>query len=237
MFQRLIPIAISFLLAAIASAQEITTFGTVLSTESNTVKNKLPGEQFYPVFTPIGSEFLVDEWTKGSVVLENGDRYENMNLKYNTYKNELIWFHPRTNSLIMLDKDMIREFELETGTQVMNFRKLPFDKTVRGDYYFNILCDGKLKFVNWQRTTEDETIPYFDKNGKLRNTLFVLRNNYYVVFPENRFENLKLRQRSFYAAFGKQKKEIRRYLRGKHIKYRSESGIADALKLVESKFY
>jgi hypothetical protein len=238
MQNRLFIFVILMLAFASAGAQRITNFGAVLSTESNTAEYKLQGEQFYQIYVPLGSEFFNQDWWRGYVVLENGDRYDNLLFKLNSYRNELIHLNERNSAMITLDKETISEIGLQIpGKEIHVFKKMTFDKSPRGIYYFEMLHDGKLKLVIWHRTTEDQTAPYMDKNGILRNSNFVLRSHYYLVFDNGDFEQFKLKRNAFLNLFGNKKPEIRKFLRTKHARYITEQDYTEAVKWIESEFY
>jgi len=226
------------ILTGVQIQAQITTLGFKLSTEANANKYKLPGKQFYPIYVPNGSEFMNDEWQTGYVVLENGDRYDSLHLKLNTYRNELIWLHSRSSSLIELDKDAIFEFGFYPETEhQMPFRKLKMGKVPKGTYFFKMLHDGKLKLVIWYQTTENQVPTYKDKYGYLRNTSFVMKSNYFLVFPGDDFERFRLKRASFLNLFGEKKKEIRKILRQNKNRLIEEDDFINAVKQIEQEFY
>lgn len=212
-----------------------------LTTESNTLNYKLAGKQYYNMVVPSGSVFLFDEWKDGYIKLINGDRYDNLSLKYNIYYDELIQINNRSVSMIMLDKSTISEFgfyDVLNG-EPMVFTKMYFPKNPDGDYYFNCLYSGNLKLVVRHRSIEEETNMYKDSYGIMRNNKFNVYQYYYVIFPDNRFERLRLKRRSFVELFqGKEdKKEVRRILRHNHIYFRNNEETIQAVKLVEAEFF
>lgn len=217
---------------------QITNIGFTLTTEANSTRYKLPGKQFYPLYVPAGSEFLNNEWQSGYVILENGDRHDSLWLKINSYKNELIWLHSRSSSLIELDKDAVKAFGIysETG-HLMVFQKLEMNKTPKGTYFFRMLHDGNLKLAIWYRTTEDRVPTYKDKYGYLRNTNFVTRSNYFLIFPGNDFERFRLTRASFLSLFGENKKEVRKILRKNKVHLLGEEEFTQAVRLIEKELY
>ncbi len=208
-----------------------------LTTESNTVNYKLPGQQFYPVYVPSGSEFYDDQWMNGYVILENDDKYDSLMLKYNTFRDEIITVNDRTRTMIMLDKDAITEFGLyKTPGLTIRFKKMDLDIVPKGEHYFNLPYDGTLKLAVWYRTLEETTAPFKDKNGYLQISNYALRHNYYVVFPDGRFERFKLNKRSLIQLFPEQKREIRRILRRDRNWIKTESDAVRAIKLIDEQF-
>ena len=209
-----------------------------LNTASNSINYKIPGKQFYSIYMPSGSEFFDIEWKTGYVILENGDKYDNIHLKYNTLKDEIITLNGRTSTMIMIDKDAVSEFGLyqETG-QVLQFKKLKFDKGTKDYIYFNILYEGNLELLIWQRTIEEKTSPYKDRNGYLQVSEYNLRPQIYLCFPDDEFERFRFKRGSFLSLFKDKKKEVRKLLRQNNIHLRTQADYISAIKLIEFEYY
>ena len=209
-----------------------------LNTSSNTTNYKIPGKQFYPKYIPSGSDFYNDAWCNGYIILENGDRYDDLYLKYNTLKDELITLNGRTNILIMVDKDAVSEFGLfEKEKQITRFKKYYFDKVPKGEHYFNVLYEGKLRLLIWQRAFEEITASYKDKNGALQIRKYVLRPQFFVCFPNGHFEQFKFKRYSFLKLFPEEKKEIRRLLRKHKNHMQTYPDYIHAVQLIETEYY
>ena len=103
-----------------SEAQELHNPWIKLTTESNSLNYKLPGKRHYIRSSFIGSEYLTDNWCNGTVLLKNGDQYENLILKLNTYHDELIEYNERVGGTIMLDKSAISEFILNLKMGIPN---------------------------------------------------------------------------------------------------------------------
>lgn len=209
-----------------------------LNTSSNSINYKIPGKQFYAKYIPSGSDFLYDEWKMGYVILENGDKYDDIHLKYNTLNDELITLNGRTNTLIMIDKDAVQEFGIYSDSGLtQRFKKYKFEKGTKDHLYFNVLYEGNLKVVIWQRTIEEKISPYRDKNGYLQVSEFNLRPQNYVGFPDGEFKRFRFTRVSFFSLFADKKQEIRRLLRQNKNHLRTNADYIEAVKLIESKFY
>jgi hypothetical protein len=212
--------------------------GIELTTASNTTHYKLPGKQFYPIYVPRGSEFYHDKWEKGTVVLVNGDTYEQLYLKYNTLNDELLYMNQNTGSIIVIDKDVVSEFIFDkTIKSSPRFKKMTFDKIPRGDHYFEMLYEGKLQFVIYNRTIEEKTSVYKDRYGKLQVSDYELRPQYYVRLPAGNFEKVKLKRRSLLLIFRDNKKAIRKLLRTNKNNFRTHEQAIQAIKLIENSYY
>jgi len=223
-------------------AQKRYVFEKKITTESNTLNYKLSGKQYYNKIIPSGTVFLFDEWKKGYVTLVNGDRYDDVSLKYDIFSDELIEINNRTVTMIMLDKNTISEFGFynsEDGDSMV-FVKTHFEKNPEEEHYFQLLYSGSLKFLIQHRSFEEETTLYKDQYGYLRNTIFNHEATYYLVFPGNRFEKFKLKRWSFIDLFSdnkERKKEVRRLLHQNRISVQTNQDAIRAVKLVEERFY
>ncbi|MCE4562865.1 hypothetical protein INQ51_00960 [Maribellus sp. CM-23] len=217
---------------------QITIQGFTLTTEANSTKYKLPGKQFYPLYVPSGSEFMDNKWQFGYVILENKDRYDSLRLKFNTYKNEIIWLHNRSMSMIELDKNVIKEFGFysETGN-LLSFQKLHPGDDPEDTHYFKMLYDGKLKIAILHYTIEKKVSAYRDKLGFMRNTSFEMRTDNYLIFPGNDFERFKFKRTSFLNLFGVKKKEVRRVLRQNQVRLSQEKDFIRAISVIEKELY
>ena len=228
--------------ASVVQAQKRYIPEQVLTTRSNTLNHKLVGKQYYAMIVPDGSVFLFDEWKTGYVILDNGDRYDDLSLKYNIYYDELIHINDRSLNMIMLDKNTISEFGFYDvgGGESMVFTKTTFPQEQDEKYYFRQMYNGKLKLVVRHKSLEEQTLPYKDKYGLMRNTTYNTYTDYYLVFPENRFEKFNLKRRSFVDLFAgdkERKKEVKRLLRQNHIYFENNLETIRAVSLVEEAFY
>ncbi|WP_167605642.1 hypothetical protein [Maribellus sediminis] len=209
-----------------------------LTTASNTTNYKIPGKQFYPIYIPRGSQFYDDNWETGSVVLINGDVYTNLHLKYNTVDDELIYLNTNNRRAITIDKDAVSEFVFDKRVKAsQRFKKMEFDRIPKGDHYFEMLYEGRLQLVIFNRTMEEKTSPYKDRNGLLQVSDFVLRRNYYICFPDMHFEKVKLKRGSLLALFPDKKKELRKLLRKDKNSFRTNEEAIRATQLIETNFF
>ena len=96
-----------------------------------------------------GDEYLFSkDFLHGSVTM-NGKTFNNVDLKYDIYNDELILM-VNAATYIQLNKEMVTAFTLDYSNTVYNFRKLPSNSQSALSGYVNILYEGKtslyLKF-------------------------------------------------------------------------------------------
>lgn len=222
------------------AAQEFYKSVNPLKIEANSLNYKLTGSRYYPEFALKGPLYLEDEFQKGAIVLENGDSYIGIYLKLNTLTNELIWFNNRTGDILILDKYIIKEFILDYDkNNALLFRKIDYDNFPKGEYYFNVFYEGKLKLLLWYKTNELITQEYIDVGGLRRNTEYKMQTIFLIVFPDNNINKINGSKRSLVNLFPDQKKTVRRLLRKNKIDLldKSPSEVARAVKLIETEFF
>lgn len=217
-----------------ANAQELYKSWINLPPESNSLNHKLTGKKYYIIPSSKGSKCLTEQWCIGNVVLENGDRHDSLNLKLDSYIDEIIQYNEHVGSAIMLDKSTISSFSFafEDG-HTEQFRKIYFDRYPKGDRYFSILHEGKLMVLLWYKTIDQKTTLYADALGIMHDSKYILTKSYYIVFPDNEMVKLKLKRRSFLELFPEQKKQVRRIIRKNNIQFETEKDMIRAISLVE----
>lgn len=91
----------------------------------------------------LNSPYLLESWVKGDLFFNNGTKYSEVDLKLNTYKDEVVVRKRDTGDSIVVDKTAVREFTLinEKGAQML-FRKLtePQSKQLG---FFHVLYEGQ----------------------------------------------------------------------------------------------
>lgn len=205
-----------------------------LTTDSNSLKYKLPGSifQYRPALK--GSEFINDNWSKGTVILVNGDHYENLDLKYNSLLEELVMYNEEVGAIIMLDKPAIAEFTLvDKNEKISKFRKILVEKISKKDIFLQVLYEGKLKLYLHYKTNELATSIYYDRSGTLQSSELRLTKTYFLNLPEKGFIRFSPNKRFFADLFPDQKKTIKKLHRENHLKYKNTDDIIKAVRIIE----
>ncbi len=236
---KILLLVLSVFLFATVSAQEFYESYLPLTTKSNTLNYKLTGNKYFFLSSLNGTVYLNDQWSKGSLKLENGDKYENVSMKLNTFSDELVIFNNSTGSIFNVDKSIVSEFDMGLENNPYNlFRKVYLDKVLKGNYYFNVLYDNKIKLYLRHRTVETETSLYKDNTGIMRNSEFIPKSEYFIVFPDNSFHKISPKLRSFLQLFPEQKSQLRKAFRKNKIHFYNElEDTVNAAKLVEQELF
>lgn len=226
-------------MTAVVSAQQFYNSIKPLTTGSNTLNYKLTGNQYYfwPKF--IGTVYLNEEWCHAKLELENGDIYEDVYMKLNTYLDEVIMYNERVGSVITVDKAIIHEFEMEKGYGTYNlFRKVNFDRVPKGYHYLNVLYDGSVKLYLWHKTEVVKTSLYKDEiHGGMRDSEYKQVFIYYVVFPDGSMNKVAARRRSFLQLFPEKKRTLKRLFRRNRIHFYTTEELIQATKIIEEEMF
>ncbi|MCX2738418.1 hypothetical protein [Pontibacter anaerobius] len=91
-----------------------------------------------------GSPYLYDNWMKGSVVLGNGNLYENVPLRYDQVADQLLFQTPEGQELEFVQP--VREFQIDGSPVVYRSGFAPIDQHSSSSFY-QVLEDGKVKLL------------------------------------------------------------------------------------------
>lgn len=197
----------------------------------------LPGEITQPGGMFRGNPYLIDEWLDGEIILSNGSIVGNIKLKYDGYRDDVLWLHERNMQHIILDRSQLSGFTLtipETG------EKLQFKKIERaalglpgmGDLFVEVLFSDTVSLYVHRRIVKIRDI--YERRGRSRYIFAEIESDpvYYFLLPGNtaiRLDNIN--RRSLYRAFPEKRNELRQLLR------RSRRTGNDEQALVETAIY
>lgn len=145
-----------------------------------------------------GTPYYLPYWAKGRVGLANGQRNDNVLVKYDAYRQELVLSHPPARSdSVIIDRGRVNWFVLQpadSGAAVL-FRRYPTlrsnDATLR-DSYFRVLYAGRhslLQRVGKTFHPANYKDPY---SPDIRYDSYTDNSAYYVLKPDGRAIKVKL---------------------------------------------
>jgi hypothetical protein len=201
--------------------------------KSNRLQGKLRGEVYYINTLANRSFFLQDDWVTGTVVLTDGDEFENISFRYQAYGDKLVAFNGNINLLYTLDKSLVKSFEyIENGIE-KKFISLEFKSYASSCRFFQELYKGSCSLLAFHHVDEVRVSPYTDSSGIIRDSDYRLNVDYYVVSEKNGFSKLQPRTRSVYKTYPEHKKEIRRLFKRNRISIQGESSMIKAFMLLD----
>ena len=157
-----------------------------------------------------GSPFLTDEWTDGQVHMHNGQVFDQLQVKYNLYRDEII-VKRRDGAEVIPDKKTIRSFSLDTGSpgplrRFVRVDYLPDNRAFPHNHFAEILYEGAStllavhdkSFIRADyRQAYHANRPY-DKFGDVM-------TQYFWIAPDGRVHVLKPSKRAITKLFSDQK--------------------------------
>ena len=148
---------------------------------------------------------------KGTVYYD-GQRYENIPMMYDIVRDELIITHANGYENILLQSPKIKYFSLHDH----HFKRFESGREINADMktgFYDEVYTGKT------RTLVRRTKQRQEKIVEKKVTAQFSPKNFYYVFKDDRYYQVHSRK-SFFALFPEQKRELRKELREKNIRFR-----------------
>ena len=174
-----------------------------------------------------GSPFYFDNWVKGSIILGNGQKTENLSLKFNAHENELLMNQSKTRA-VYIPKEKINSFSLfnpETNQEVI-FQNLPHHKKADQTHFYKLLFNGEVSLY-------EDIIVVFEKadyqggysNDKTFDEFKRYSNYYYISEPDSEFHKLKMTSSGISKAFPNHSAEIKKFIKREDINLKNEKDL------------
>lgn len=209
-----------------------------LKQSSNNLNGKISGEIYYLNPKANNYFFLHKEWVKGTVVFKTGEVFENIDLRYQAYNDELIAYNENNRALVKIDKEKVKEFTLnfsesdknETNSTFVNIDSVNIFVNTN---YFECLYRGSVMLLVSSRVIEKKVTPYNDINGEFRDSEFILRKASFIFSNLNGLTRIMYSNHSVAKAYPEQKRAIKKTLRQSKIKISDAKTGANALEILD----
>lgn len=210
-----------------------------LSEKSNRLQGKLRGEIFYLNPLSNANYFLQKEWENGTIILKDGDVFENMRMRYMAFGDELVAYNNNTRSLFVVDKNTVGGFIFYSPSEIANLAGQEFvnlDSLNPPPFksYFQKLYWGRGKLLCFYQIEINKVSPYTGADGKMYDAEYRLRNLYYILTENNDFFKIQLKNRSLYTLFPENKRAIKKLFRKNRINISNENSAIQAVKLLDA---
>lgn len=210
-----------------------------LKESSNRLQGKIMGEIYF--IDPLSSQFffLQDDWVEGTLELADGDIYENILIRYNCKEDNLIAYNKRIRTLYTIDKNILSRFRFKDyysrdQYNETEFIKLYFNGLRSEDRFFEILYSGQSFLLAFHYIDEMRVAPYVDRHGRMSNTEYKKRTNYFIYNSNKQFKKVNPKRRSVLKAFPDNKKVIKKIIRqNKVFIQNNEQSLIQAIKLID----
>lgn len=186
----------------------------------------------------LGSPYLYGSFMNGCVVLTSGDTVFNKKLKFDCYRNELIWLANGAD-LVSLDVNLIRAFSIASSNGVYrNFEQIPsefpvlVDSTVK---YIEKMSTGRVSLYSYRKITVLNETVSSGSGGMYQVNKYVPRPEFYIKVGNSTVKQVQLAKNSLIKAYPEYAEEIKRILRENNLgKIKKEWELIDAIKLLNT---
>ena len=118
-----------------------------------------------------GTPFYNQDWLPGDVTMKSGDVYKGLPLRYDAFRDELVYFNEVNNNAIIIDKNSIVGFTLNHKNSDIEPFEPMYDKELRGmsGRYTCILLKDSISIIRKYEAKEEKyhTINSDGKTGEI----------------------------------------------------------------------
>ncbi len=181
----------------------------------------------------LGHPYLVDYWQKGEVKDVKGNKYGNMDLKYNLKDNQLIYKDLTTGDSTVLKNSMVQEFVIFAGNDSVTVFKNFTDRNVKGATigFCQIIYDkGKSKLIKQRSKViirQDGTSPA--SNANTESGAYRLLESYYLAKNNGKFCKLKNNQKSLLRCFDEYQNDLKSYIKKEKLNVKKQQDLIKAI--------
>ncbi|MFA6401407.1 MAG: hypothetical protein WCX31_07240 [Salinivirgaceae bacterium] len=173
---------------------------------------------------PSKKEQFYNNWTKGTIYFTNGYKAPDCMIRYNGWKDELIWLRETDYKTGTVIKGKVASFTFDNTMQREALRFIHYIDTggfQKTDIYLEVIAEGKTSVYCYRKATL--------LKGENK---FVTKYQYYL--KQNReLHKFTPGKRNLLAFFPKEKhKAIKDILRVNHLKLKNDEQLAEAIKLI-----
>lgn len=217
--------------ASTAYAQEIPA--------SNWSVEKIKGTRFLPNPSYDGQPFLTDNFMPGKIELSDGVVIDSLNLRFNSFKDELVYYNQSNTAQIVIDKPSLNGFEFTGKDGITHvFRKQYYGNYGKGDRFFEVLSNGETDLLAYRKVSLNTSSIYKDAQGKLKNMVYDKNYQYYFYSPEKGYTSVRMNRTALLLKFDKaSQKPIKKLLRKTGIRVTGETSFINAWKMIEKEGY
>jgi hypothetical protein len=185
----------------------------------------ITGEPFVHYYASFdGVPFYRGDWLTGSVTMKSGETYNGLQLRYDDYKDDLIYQNDITNNVIIIDKNSIAQFCLTLPNgKIETFKLIEHQnlKDLNGSY-FAIILEDSLSVIKKYQAKEER---YSNVNMTLKKTgAFVQKESRYT-WDGNELKGVPRFRRMILRQYPQYKEELRKFLFHNHIRMKNDDDV------------
>lgn len=161
--------------------------------------------------------FYQNDWVKGSVTLLSDDVYADLNLKFDMYKNQLLYYNSKNKTIAVIDNNIIKSFTLVNHfgqSEIFKKYKTKMGLDVIEKFYAVLVEDSINLVINHESFIE--TYPYASPASK-KIGKFVYKAKYGYIINQQ-FHTIPKTRLRLYQSFPKIKNELKHFARQNHVR-------------------
>lgn len=169
-----------------------------------------------------GTIYLYADWVKGTVEQGNKISYKDVELKYNTYKDELFFKNPKDGSMLSFVLP-VTSFSLAINGKIEIYRNgFPAIDNFNTNSFYQVIFDGGIKLLFKSFKTLIEVKPY---NSTTTEKKFI-DNSVYYVLKDNVMTKFKPTRKDFLELFNSKSNEIDAFIKKEKIDFKQNQDLA-----------
>ena len=174
-------IGVLFMFISVHSFSQIASDSWNLMNEnSNRLEGKITGTMFYLTAEYNNNFFLLNDWMDGEIVMEDGDVFNGIQIRYLMKDDELVVYNKTQKNLFTADKSRIQSFTIFSESGPRKFVKMNYDGIIPEIRFFEILHEGTTQLLAFRFMVERETALYTDSGGNLKDSYFIPEAYYFL---------------------------------------------------------
>jgi hypothetical protein len=198
----------------------------------------LSGDLFLDGSTSMGSQYYIEVWLKGDVMLKTGHKVSGQLLRYNGFIDEILWLPSVLQPQVKVDKDMISHFTLfRDSGDTIEFVNISFTPRFLSEQ-INILAQqlhkGHISLLVHRKIIQNGTLSERTDRGTYLIPVLRPKPVYYLLFDDQPADVVKrFSRRSLARLFPGNEKKVRKHLREHDIRIRNEKELTHAVKKLD----
>ena len=216
---------LGFFTAITANAQE--------TIQKNGNTEKIKGTRFIPYPGYSGSPYLTDKFVVGEIEFLDGIKAGNLELRYSTYRDELIYYNAVISAQILIDKISLKGFSFtDDKGETRVFGRQYYIGLLHEERFFEVLSDGKVSLLVYRKVDLETCDTSYNKFGLAFQPSFY----YYIYTADKGYSPIKMNRSSLLSKFSKpNQKLVKKMLRKNKVLIEDEHSFISAWNLIKDK--
>ncbi len=183
----------------------------------------------FPLTT--GSQYFMEEWLPGQVLLSSGMTSPTSLLRYNGYLDQMFWLDTVRYNQVMLDRGLVLEVRMRNsrGREPFVFRKIWVSVPpvgIRKEVYAQVLVDDSISLYCHRNIVYRRMAYTRVENMNYERPLIEPEYRYYILIPgEESVSFTRITRRMLYSFFPDRKTALREFIHRNNIRLKKEDDL------------